>query len=159
MSWPLSQDYNEAIQSPATNFADADLKKSEVVANALGLPKTFFQRSRAGAFPTSPAPAAPEPAAQAVPEGMTAPSEQQGTLSALELFLRDPAPSFDWSTLTDAAADANNLVGTPPIERHNPTAPKNERAAYLAAIGAGLYISGREKRRNSRNSSGRADQE
>jgi hypothetical protein len=25
MSWPLSQNYNEAIQSPATNFADADL--------------------------------------------------------------------------------------------------------------------------------------
>ena len=24
MSWPLSQDYNEAIQSPATNFADAE---------------------------------------------------------------------------------------------------------------------------------------
>ena len=24
MSWPLSQDYNEAIQSPGVNFADAD---------------------------------------------------------------------------------------------------------------------------------------
>jgi hypothetical protein len=41
MSWPLSQDYNEAIQSPATNFADADLKKGEVVTNALGLPIPF----------------------------------------------------------------------------------------------------------------------
>ncbi len=41
MSWPLSQDYNEAIQSPATNFADPDLKKGEVVANALGLPIPF----------------------------------------------------------------------------------------------------------------------
>jgi hypothetical protein len=38
MSWPLSQDYNEAIQSPATNFTDADLKKGETVANALGIP-------------------------------------------------------------------------------------------------------------------------
>src|SRR5665213_1079652 len=38
MSWPLSQDCNEAIQSPATNFADIDLKKGQAVANALGLP-------------------------------------------------------------------------------------------------------------------------
>ncbi len=41
MSWPLSQDYNEAIQSPATNFTDPDLKKGEAVANALGLPIPF----------------------------------------------------------------------------------------------------------------------
>jgi hypothetical protein len=41
MSWPLSQDYNEAIQSPAANFADGDLKKGEAVANALGLPVPF----------------------------------------------------------------------------------------------------------------------
>ncbi|HVS39069.1 MAG TPA: hypothetical protein VMS17_26155 [Gemmataceae bacterium] len=27
MLWPLSQDYNEAIQSPAVNFADADLQR------------------------------------------------------------------------------------------------------------------------------------
>ncbi len=38
MPWPLSQDYNEAIQSPATNFTDADLQKGETVANALGIP-------------------------------------------------------------------------------------------------------------------------
>ena len=41
MPWPLSQDYNEAIQSPAANFADPDLKKGEAVANALGLPIPF----------------------------------------------------------------------------------------------------------------------
>ena len=41
MSWPLSQDYNEAIQSPATNFADPDLKRGEAVANALGLPMPY----------------------------------------------------------------------------------------------------------------------
>jgi len=38
MSWPLSQDYNEAIQAAAANFADSDLKRGEVVVNALGLP-------------------------------------------------------------------------------------------------------------------------
>ncbi len=38
MPWPLSQDYNEAIQSPTTNFADPDLKRGEAVANAMGLP-------------------------------------------------------------------------------------------------------------------------
>ncbi|HEX5271242.1 MAG TPA: hypothetical protein VFW33_12165 [Gemmataceae bacterium] len=38
MSWPLSQDYNEAIQSPGRNFADPDLRGGEVAVNALGLP-------------------------------------------------------------------------------------------------------------------------
>lgn len=38
MTWPLSQDYNEAIQSPATSFSDAELKTGSVVTNALGLP-------------------------------------------------------------------------------------------------------------------------
>src|SRR5262245_27459307 len=38
MSWPLSQDYNEAIQSPGRNFADPDLRGGEVAVNPLGLP-------------------------------------------------------------------------------------------------------------------------
>jgi hypothetical protein len=38
MAWPLSQDYNEAIQSPAANFTDDDLKRGAAVTNALGLP-------------------------------------------------------------------------------------------------------------------------
>jgi hypothetical protein len=41
MAWPLSQDYNEAIQSPAGNFADPDLKSGEAATNALGLPTPF----------------------------------------------------------------------------------------------------------------------
>ena len=41
MTWPLSQDYNEAIQSPASNFTDADLKKGKAVTSALGLPIPF----------------------------------------------------------------------------------------------------------------------
>jgi len=41
MTWPLSQDYNEAIQSPAGNFADADLRSGEAVCNALGLPVPY----------------------------------------------------------------------------------------------------------------------
>jgi hypothetical protein len=28
MAWPLSQDYNEAIQSPATSFSDPELKQT-----------------------------------------------------------------------------------------------------------------------------------
>jgi formylglycine-generating enzyme required for sulfatase activity len=39
MSWPLSQDYNEAIQSPGRNFSDPDLRGGEVAVNALGLPQ------------------------------------------------------------------------------------------------------------------------
>ncbi|HEY7426315.1 MAG TPA: hypothetical protein VH682_18935 [Gemmataceae bacterium] len=38
MSWPLSQDYNEAIQDPRQSFADAELKTGEAVTNALGIP-------------------------------------------------------------------------------------------------------------------------
>ena len=36
--WPLSQDYNEAIQSPASNFSDFDLRRGEAAANPLGIP-------------------------------------------------------------------------------------------------------------------------
>ena len=38
MGWPLSQDYNEAIQSPATSFRDPELRQGEAVLNPLGLP-------------------------------------------------------------------------------------------------------------------------
>ena len=38
MGWPLSQDYNEAVQNPRTSFADPDLKAGEVVPGPLGLP-------------------------------------------------------------------------------------------------------------------------
>src|SRR5258707_114233 len=38
MRWPTSQDYNEAIQSPETAFADAELRGGEAAANALGIP-------------------------------------------------------------------------------------------------------------------------
>jgi hypothetical protein len=41
MPWPLSQDYNEAIQSPTVNFADSDLKSGEATTNAFGLPMPF----------------------------------------------------------------------------------------------------------------------
>jgi formylglycine-generating enzyme required for sulfatase activity/serine/threonine protein kinase len=38
MPWPLSQDYNEAIQTPAHCFADPELRQGEALTNALGLP-------------------------------------------------------------------------------------------------------------------------
>jgi hypothetical protein len=38
MPWPNSQDYNEAIQSPETSFADPELRQGEAVCNALGIP-------------------------------------------------------------------------------------------------------------------------
>jgi len=38
MPWPLSQDYNEAIQTPAQCFADTELQRGEAVTNNLGLP-------------------------------------------------------------------------------------------------------------------------
>ena len=38
MNWPISQDYNEAVQNPPLCFADPDLQGGEAVVNALGLP-------------------------------------------------------------------------------------------------------------------------
>jgi hypothetical protein len=38
MPWPLSQDYNEAIQSPESSFADAELRGGQAVVSALGMP-------------------------------------------------------------------------------------------------------------------------
>jgi hypothetical protein len=38
MSWPLSQDYNEAVQDPLHSFNDPELHAGEAAVNALGLP-------------------------------------------------------------------------------------------------------------------------
>jgi hypothetical protein len=38
MSWPLSQDYNEAVQDPASCFADDELRRGQAATNALGIP-------------------------------------------------------------------------------------------------------------------------
>lgn len=38
MSWPVSQDYNEAVQNPSTSFGDAELAGATAMTNALGLP-------------------------------------------------------------------------------------------------------------------------
>jgi serine/threonine protein kinase len=38
LNWPLSQDYNEAIQNPATSFADPLLRRGAALLNNLGLP-------------------------------------------------------------------------------------------------------------------------
>src|SRR5580704_685781 len=38
MSWPLSQDYNEAVQDPRADLADPELRGGEALANALGMP-------------------------------------------------------------------------------------------------------------------------
>jgi WD40 repeat protein len=38
MPWPLSQDYNEAVQDPGTAFGDAELQTGQLQLNRLGLP-------------------------------------------------------------------------------------------------------------------------
>jgi hypothetical protein len=38
MSWPLPQDYNEAIQNPRTSFSDAELRGGGPILNDLGIP-------------------------------------------------------------------------------------------------------------------------
>jgi hypothetical protein len=37
--WPMSQDYNEAIQSPAASFSDPELRAGQATTNALGIPQ------------------------------------------------------------------------------------------------------------------------
>src|SRR5262249_16451270 len=39
MTWPLSQDFNEALQNLRTSIGDAELREGEVVTNAMGLPR------------------------------------------------------------------------------------------------------------------------
>ena len=41
MSWPASQDFNEAIQNPTQCFTDPELRQGVVVTNALSLPIAF----------------------------------------------------------------------------------------------------------------------
>ncbi len=41
MSWPTPQDYNEAIQNPASCFADKELQSATVELNQLGLPRSY----------------------------------------------------------------------------------------------------------------------
>jgi hypothetical protein len=105
------------------------------------LPKFLFfhDSSDAGRPSDSPSPPATAPAA---PDASLAPSEPQESLSALDLFLRDPAPSFDWFTPTAPVSDAPEVGRRPRIEHRNP-------AAFAAASAAGLrlYVSGKEKRR------------
>ena len=38
MGWPVSQDYNEAIQSPQTSFSEPELRGGQAVVNAMGMP-------------------------------------------------------------------------------------------------------------------------
>ena len=45
MAWPLSQDYNEAIQSPATSLGDSELRAGQPTTNALGMPMPRSGRS------------------------------------------------------------------------------------------------------------------
>ncbi len=39
MPWPLSQDYNEALQNPQSSFRDPELRQGQVVVNALCIPQ------------------------------------------------------------------------------------------------------------------------
>lgn len=38
MTWPLSQDYNEAIQDPRQSFGDTELKTGEATASEVETP-------------------------------------------------------------------------------------------------------------------------
>ena len=44
MAWPTPQDFNEAVQSPATSFTDPELKSGKVETDKLGLPRPISGR-------------------------------------------------------------------------------------------------------------------
>jgi hypothetical protein len=48
MPWPLSQDYNEAVQNPGHCFADPDLRAGAAVTNAQGLPIPDYSCTQEG---------------------------------------------------------------------------------------------------------------
>jgi hypothetical protein len=112
------------------------------------LPKLFFRGGAADAGPTSapPSTAAPAPA---VPKGTAAPAEQQGSLSALDLFWCELTPRFDWFTLSMPVDSGENVGLNSRIDLRNPAAPTNETVAFAAAaaVGLGQRLLGRTKRR------------
>ena len=66
MTWPLSQDYNEAIQSPESNFTDPDLKRGEAAATRSACrcrtPATSPTSTRSAAPTASAGPSSASPA-------------------------------------------------------------------------------------------------
>jgi FG-GAP-like repeat/FG-GAP repeat len=110
------------------------------------LQKFLFPHDAAGAGRTSDSPSPPA-TAPAAPEVRPPPSEPQESSTALDLFLRDPAPSFDWFVPTAPVSDAPKIGRPQRIERQNPAA-----FAAASAAGLGLYISRTEMRRKGRRS-------
>jgi hypothetical protein len=106
------------------------------------LPKFLFHGNAPAPGQSSDSPSPPATAPAAPDAVALAPSEPQQSLSALDLFLGDPAPSFDWFTPTAPVSDAPEVGRRPRIEHRNPAA-----FAAAAAAGLGLYVSGKEKRR------------
>ena len=115
------------------------------------LPKFLLPNVGAGAA-ASPRPTAQPPTPSSVaPQGNAMPTEQQRSLSALDLFLSDPAPNFDWFEPTIFQCKIKAADSPSRIDGWNPNASAKEAAAYAAAaVGAGLYLSEREKRRSSK---------
>ncbi|HBI43374.1 MAG TPA: hypothetical protein DDY78_11040 [Planctomycetales bacterium] len=112
------------------------------------LPKFLFPHDSADAGRNTDNPMVPAPTeAPAAPEARPVPIGPQESISAFDLFFRDPASSFDWFTPTAPVSDAPEVGRRPRIEHRNPAA-----FAASAAVGLGLYVSGNEKRRKGRRS-------
>ncbi len=114
------------------------------------LPQLWLPHNAANASPAVSQPAAP-PAAPMTPPAPGETDKSQENMSALDSFLRDPMPYFDWFAPTAPMIDTAGGSPPPRRERGNVDAPANQTKLYTAAaVGAGLYISGREKRRKTR---------
>jgi Bacterial Ig-like domain (group 1)/SdrD B-like domain len=117
------------------------------------LPKYFFHQGAVDTGGASANPIAPAPTASADgPQASAALMGAQELHAALDFIFRDPAPLV---ARFGPAAKGNDLEGSGPQphrERPKADAPKSGIAAYAVAslAGAGLYISGRERRRKVR---------
>ena len=121
------------------------------------LPKILFNLEgevRAGAAPIvapTPTPASTPSATPAASQSNNRSGQQQKPLSALELFLRHPAPTFHWAAPIISMGEIQAVRPPSQTGGRNPVAPAKEAAGYVAAVlGAGLAMSGQGTRRKGR---------
>ncbi len=92
--------------------------------------------------------AAPASQSQGSPAPATGPmsflpsAEPPQSFSALDLFLRDPTPQFDWFKSPAPTPELGQAIYSPRPERSDPSEPGQESTAFLAAaVGLGFVLS------------------
>ena len=109
------------------------------------LPRLLFPHKPAGSG--GPGASAPPASAPTAPETSPAHTEQQDNVSALDLFLRDPAPPMGWFTAPPSLSDLSPIRRRPRKEQGRPAETADKIAIFTVAAGVGVAISGAGQRR------------